>query len=1096
VDRSGTVIRKAGRLTGLVVIEAISAVLIGLTVLAALFLWRLSQGPIEIDFMTPMIEQTLNDAKMGVRVEIGDTVLNWGGTEAEGDGGPDGGRADERGAEAGSEGRVFDFHAFEIRARDARVYGPTGALIAAVPALGISFDMRELVRGHVQPTVLTVIQPNLQFQRGEDGEVDVDIRAGDLAVEHGEIDVAEEVLKALQLPPGSQPGPLSRLREVRIAGARLTLDDRLLGQVWQAPRADVTLRRDAAGLRGGARLDLEVGNRIARLDTRLRFRSSDGVTEVTGGFQNVAPADLAERAPALKSLSALGMVLGGTVELRLDRSFIPMEAKVDVSGSDGTLTLPDFYAEPLKLGHARLRASFDSLKRRVVIDEFKADLGGPAVTLTATAIDLGDRRLDLTGTVGATGVPIDDLNRLWPRGVAGNPRGWITEHLSVGVAERATATGTAVIDLDDLERSVLKALDSEIHVRDVQVRYFKELPPVTGMAGVVRISPTTLTVEGDGGKLRDMAVGASRIVITGLDQKDQSIDIATPLSGPLRTALEVLNFKPLGFPDKLGLKPSAVGGSASAQLTFKFPLFNRLTIDDVVFGAKGKLSDVSISGLLPRLPVTKADADLTLDPGKLTITGKARVNGIPAEISWMESLSSKADILTQITARGEVGEADRERLGFPTQPYLTGPVGLDAVYTVVKPGQGRLAANLDLRDAAMSVEPLAWIKRPGTPGSAKGTLELAKGDAVRLSDIALDTAGLKATGAVELTPEGSVRGATVTNLSLGQTRLSGNATPMPSGGWKLNLMGPSLDAQPLHENKKGPGAGSGVGGAKVEIDQTPLEITAVLDRVILGEGRVLRGVSANLQRDRREWTAAQVNARVGASGSHVSLQYAPEGAGRRLVMETGDAGALLQALDLFANIRGGRLTIVGRTDPAKPDSPLAGRIEMSDYTMVNAPVLARLLNAVSPGGFAELVGGQGLSFAKLTGEFSWQERMKRVRFANVRTSGSALGLTMEGLMDIGAERVELQGTIVPVYGLNRLLGAIPLLGDLLTGGEGQGIFAATYQIEGPLNDPAVRVNPLAVLAPGFLRNLFFLDHDAGTGETGKSPWVYEYPESD
>ena len=66
----------------------------------------------------------------------------------------------------------------------------------------------------------------------------------------------------------------------------------------------------------------------------------------------------------------------------------------------------------------------------------------------------------------------------------------------------------------------------------------------------------------------------------------------------------------------------------------------------------------------------------------------------------------------------------------------------------------------------------------------------------------------------------------------------------------------------------------------------------------------------------------------------------------------------------------------------------------------------------------------------------------------------------------------MQGTIVPAYMLNSALGNIPLIGDLFTGGEGKGIFAATYAVEGPRDDPEVSVNPLAALAPGFLRELF------------------------
>ena len=66
----------------------------------------------------------------------------------------------------------------------------------------------------------------------------------------------------------------------------------------------------------------------------------------------------------------------------------------------------------------------------------------------------------------------------------------------------------------------------------------------------------------------------------------------------------------------------------------------------------------------------------------------------------------------------------------------------------------------------------------------------------------------------------------------------------------------------------------------------------------------------------------------------------------------------------------------------------------------------------------------------------------------------------------------LEGTIVPSYTLNSVVGKVPLLGPLLTGGEGQGVFAARYTIKGDDSSPEVMVNPLAMLTPGFLRSLF------------------------
>jgi hypothetical protein len=209
----------------------------------------------------------------------------------------------------------------------------------------------------------------------------------------------------------------------------------------------------------------------------------------------------------------------------------------------------------------------------------------------------------------------------------------------------------------------------------------------------------------------------------------------------------------------------------------------------------------------------------------------------------------------------------------------------------------------------------------------------------------------------------------------------------------------------------------------------------------------------------------------------VMLRYGPEGAVRRLRFETADAGAAMRAMGLFGSMQGGSLVLDATAPADDPDAPLEGGIEMTDFLLLDAPVLARLLNATSPTGFAELMEGRGISFKRLVGR--WRYDGDRVRISEMRTSGAALGLTLEGFADLTGDVIDVQGTIVPIYGVNRILGAIPLLGQLLTGGEGQGLFAFTYAVKGPIGDPHITVNPLAVLAPGFLRTLFFLGQTPG-----------------
>ena len=72
-----------------------------------------------------------------------------------------------------------------------------------------------------------------------------------------------------------------------------------------------------------------------------------------------------------------------------------------------------------------------------------------------------------------------------------------------------------------------------------------------------------------------------------------------------------------------------------------------------------------------------------------------------------------------------------------------------------------------------------------------------------------------------------------------------------------------------------------------------------------------------------------------------------------------------------------------------------------------------------------------------------------------------------------ADVLDLEGTMIPAYALNSVFGHIPLLGEIFTGGEkGGGVFAATYRMTGPIEEPMVSVNPLSALAPGILRNVF------------------------
>jgi hypothetical protein len=192
-----------------------------------------------------------------------------------------------------------------------------------------------------------------------------------------------------------------------------------------------------------------------------------------------------------------------------------------------------------------------------------------------------------------------------------------------------------------------------------------------------------------------------------------------------------------------------------------------------------------------------------------------------------------------------------------------------------------------------------------------------------------------------------------------------------------------------------------------------------------------------------------------------------------------DMGAGLRALGIIDTIEGGGLEVTATSAGPAPNHPLDGRIEAQDYLLRDAPVMAKLLSLASLTGISNVLTGDGLKFKRLVGEFRLENGVVSTEL--LRAYGDALGLTAKGTLDFDQDAIDIEGTVVPAYTVNRLLGEIPVLGRLLIGGEGEGFLAVVYGIDGRLSDPQVSVNPLSVLTPGFLRGIFGIK--GGNGES-------------
>jgi hypothetical protein len=198
---------------------------------------------------------------------------------------------------------------------------------------------------------------------------------------------------------------------------------------------------------------------------------------------------------------------------------------------------------------------------------------------------------------------------------------------------------------------------------------------------------------------------------------------------------------------------------------------------------------------------------------------------------------------------------------------------------------------------------------------------------------------------------------------------------------------------------------------------------------------------------------------------------------RHLTISTNDAGLLIKGLFGSTSIRGGKLDLVatlpGRgSDPPKDAkvSEFQGKITARDFKVLNQPLLTRLFTAGSLGGMINLMQGQGIAVDELEAPFSSRNGVISVHDA--KATGPSVGVTADGYIDRPKNDLALKGTLVPMFGLNNVLGYVPVLGDVLISKQGEGVFGMTYSAHGNADQPEISVNPLAMLTPGIFRRIF------------------------
>lgn len=1046
--RQGTEESSLVKRTYRVVLRIAVGLVLATTALVVVAALRLMSGPVDLDFMKPRIARLIDAPGNDIHPDFDRIFFEWSGIS----------------------------RPIKLAFTGLRFTNGQNQVIATAPEAALTFEPRSVVQGMLLPTSIAIIRPVIEADVAREGGAFQRIFTSPEGGAQGE---AISILVDQLLAEPNYNSLIGQLDSVVVERADVTIRDLKTGLSWNAPEASAELRRDAAGVSitanarfagHGDPVDLSLSGVYTRDRSRISLEAK------VSGFKPWIFADLSSD---LAILRGVDLALSGRLQIEGTGKGEVKTVAVEINGANGSVTLPGILPVAHQVRSMDARFSIDNVAHTSKIERVDFDFGAARVVVTGAGHRISETR-HFAGRAEIRRIPVDKLADYWPLEFAEGGRRWAITNVTAGTIDVA-AEFAASAPVDHIADIKMERMAAFLDYGGLTVRYMPHMPEMQDVSGKARYENGNLHFDIARGGAVNLKVTDGTIDLTGLDKPaPQMAAIRLPITGSAQDIMRFLARPRLGLPRETLYDHRRLGGQVAVDVSLSFPLIDALTVAEIDVAADAHLTAFSLKDVLGDVDLTDATARVKYGNSELSVVGQGKLDGSVVDVTWREMFAAKAPFRRRYDVKGTVPAGLVEKAGFPSiEPYVVGPIGTTLHYQVATNGTGEVGGRFDMKAAKLDVIPLAWSKEAGTEALATMTLKLAAGGKITTADFDGRGGGLQAKGQVRFGGDSTVQQISLQQVKVGQTDIAVDWRRNP-GGVDIAIKGQALELQRVHDmlrNRNQVAVREPKGAASVSRTSTKAQIQ--LQNVIVKRGSLgyLNG-RLELVGDR----VASADLTMGG-GKGTTLRVTPAAQGRTLFFYVADFGQLLTEAGWIDGLVGGYLHIEGKFNDTWADPPLEGTLKMGPFRLQRMTPRRDIgtLNSAIDG--LNSAGNALQQFDSLSANLTKAGDVIQIR--NGRTSGQSIGLTTQGVIDLGKDTVRLNGIVVPAFALNNLLSNVPLLGPLLTGGKDGGMFAVSYQLHGPFDDLKADVNMMSAMAPGALRDVFSSPSTTGREAPGQ-----------
>jgi hypothetical protein len=774
--------------------------------------------------------------------------------------------------------------------------------------------------------------------------------------------------------------------------------------------------------------------------------------------------------------------IGGALGMNVGKGGQIQDVLVDLDMTDGSMLLAG-YERSVDLASGQLKSV---LRGDVAtLENLAFDMGSAGKFNLGGRFEIGDNwtlrdlQLDLN-------VPDMDavlFSALWPQWAAPETGAWIAENIPAGRVRDSKLSFAADLGAAKGVRKVYD-VEGDIKLRNAELIWAKGATPITNIDADLYWNNDAFTASFLTGRIDDIALQRGRIVIEPvLDDIQKNAMISLNAKGAASTAMDLARQAGLSQYGSFDFSKIKADGEIEFSLEAALPLGKQGLMANRIQKLDATISNGSFRNLPNQMNVDDAELVVDISTDNSQITGTATIYGAPSEFSLeIDHQKRHVELIGQTPPSALLATAIAKIFDLD----IAGSIGGKIVYSGdPSMNEAKIGMTVDLSSASINVPKLNWAKLPAEDGRVTMTILLRKGEVASLQNIDMAAGSLSAQGQVAFDTTGQIQAAFFERVAwpgndVRDLIIERNA----ESSWKVGATARLVNLVPLRRNE-------GVSGDETLIFDFTADQIVVDNEISLsgqlsgnrtsdGMGKakflgtmLVDGAPLITEADLEMGFGINGDKIVGTGligGGEVNLTFAAKiKDDPKLVIESENAGRVLSGLKVTDTVRGGqlRLTNIFKDNEFKSFDT---KIELTKFRIVEAPRALRAFSVLSLAGLYSLVEGDGTAFQR--GEAVLETRGPMVKIVSMKASGEAVGVTMLGVYDRATKKVDVSGNLVPVNQISKLLGKVPVLGDLFAGVDKSGIFVSQFTVTGTSDDMTTAVNPVSSIAPGLLRDLF------------------------